>query len=108
VEVVAKKEVAGDQQKIEESPSSAEGCGELPLRAGTFRSVSLSPAAGSRFFLERERTERAAGSSFGGSGGNTSKIEVERKREKADDPHNTEESPPGAEGDAGLPLRAES
>jgi hypothetical protein len=42
VEVVTKRKVAGDPQKIEEPPPDAEGGGELPLWAEDLRSMSLS------------------------------------------------------------------
>ena len=76
VEVVAKKEVADDPQKTEEPPLGAEGGGELPLLAEGFRSISLSSAAGFRYFLEREFTEGATRSLLGGKGGDASEVEV--------------------------------
>jgi hypothetical protein len=42
-----------------------------------------------------------------GTDGNTSEAAVVAIEGFADDPHNMEESPPGAEGDGELPLRAE-
>jgi hypothetical protein len=80
---------------MEESPPGAEGNGELPLRAEELGLVSLSSVDGT------------AGSSLGGTDGDTSESAAVEIYGFADDPHNVEDSPPGAEGDAELPLRAE-
>jgi hypothetical protein len=80
---------------MEGSLPSAEGDGELPLRAEGLGLVSLSSVEGS------------AGSSYGGTDGDTSEAAVVAIKGFADDPQNMEESPPGAEGDGELPLRAE-
>jgi hypothetical protein len=61
---------------------SAESGGELPLRVEGLRLMSLSPAAGYRFFLERKRAEGAAWPSSGGTGWKTSKAEVVLQRDK--------------------------
>jgi hypothetical protein len=54
---------------MEESPPGAKGGGEVPLRAGGLKLMSLSPAAES---------------SLGGINGETSEVLVEAKKEKAD------------------------
>ena len=61
----------------------------------------------SRFFLERERTEVAAGSSLNATDGSTYKVEVVAKRKVSGDPQKIEEPPPDAEGGGELPLWAE-
>jgi hypothetical protein len=93
--VVAIDGFSDDPQNMEESPPGAEGDGELPLRAEGLRLVSLSSVDGS------------AGSSLGGTNEGISEAAVVATEGFADDPHNMEESPPGAEGDGELPLRAE-
>jgi hypothetical protein len=51
-----------------------EGISEQPIRE--VHTEPLPFLCPSRFFLERERTEGAAGSSLGGTDGSTSKVEV--------------------------------
>jgi hypothetical protein len=80
---------------MEEFPPGAEGDGELPMRAKGLGLMPLSSVDGS------------AGSSLGGTDGDTSEAAVVAKEGFADDPHNMEESPQGAEYDGELPLRAE-
>ena len=78
---------AGDPHNIEKSPPGAEGDGELPLRVEGLVLVSLFSVDGT------------AGSSLGGTDGDTSEAAVVEIEGFADDPHNMEESPPNAEGD---------
>jgi hypothetical protein len=78
---------------MEEFSPGAEGDGELPMRAEGLGLVSLSSVGG------------LVGSSLGVTDWGTSGAKVVAIEGFAGDPHNMEESPPGAEGD-GLPLRA--
>jgi hypothetical protein len=93
--VVAIEGFADDPQNMEESPPGAEGDEELPLRAEGLGLVSLSSVDGT------------AGASLSGADGDTSEAAVVAIERIADDPRNIKESPPVAEGDEELPLRAE-
>jgi hypothetical protein len=79
---------------MEEFPPGAEGDGELPLWPYGLGLVSLSSV---------DSTTR---SSLGGTDGVTSDSVAVAIEGFAGDPNNMEESPPGAEGDGELLLRA--
>jgi hypothetical protein len=92
---VAIEGFAGDPHNIEKSPPGAEGDGELPLRVEGLVLVSLFSVDGT------------AGSSLGGTDEGISEAAVVAIEGFVNDSNNIKDSPPGAEGDGEVPLRAE-